>query len=66
MQVKFLNKLEKGACILDFSCGSGRDTKYFLENGYMVEEQWISSDARPGRGEGKWLNLILRKGEVIN
>lgn len=173
VQVRFLNKLEKGACILDFGCGSGRDTKYFLENGYMVEaidgskelcrlassltginvkhmyfqeldkenkyegiwacssilhlpvdelidvmgkmkialkengiiytsfkygdfsgerngrfftdmteesfakllgkidglyveEQWISSDARPGRGEEKWLNLILRKGEVIN
>ena len=173
VQVRFLNKLEKGAYILDFGCGSGRDTKYFLENGYMVEaidgskelcrlassltginvkhmyfqeldkenkyegiwacssilhlpvdelidvmgkmkialkengiiytsfkygdfsgerngrfftdmteesfakllgkidglyveEQWISSDARPGRGEEKWLNLILRKGEVIN
>ena len=26
-----------------------------------VEEQWITSDARPGRGEEKWLNLILRK-----
>jgi SAM-dependent methyltransferase len=173
VQVRFLNKLEKGAYILDFGCGSGRDTKYFLENGYMVEaidgskelcrlassltginvkhmyfqeldkenkyegiwacssilhlpvdelidvmgkmkialkengiiytsfkygdfsgerngrfftdmteesfakllgkidglyveEQWISSDARPGRGEEKWLNLILRKGELIN
>ncbi len=26
-----------------------------------VEEQWITSDVRPGRGEEKWLNLILRK-----
>lgn len=26
-----------------------------------VEEQWITSDARPGRGAEKWLNLILRK-----
>lgn len=27
----------------------------------QTEEQWISSDVRPGRGEEQWLNLILRK-----
>ncbi|MCM1122001.1 MAG: class I SAM-dependent methyltransferase [Eubacterium sp.] len=27
----------------------------------QIEEQWITSDARPGRGEERWLNLILRK-----
>jgi len=26
-----------------------------------TEEQWITSDVRPGRGEEKWLNVILRK-----
>ena len=36
-QDKFLSKLEKGAYILDFGCGSGRDTKYFLEKGYKVD-----------------------------
>lgn len=168
MQNHFLDKLHTGAYILDFGCGSGRDTKYFLEQGYLVdaidgseelckcageltgievkqmyfqelsevekydgiwacssilhlelgeletvlkkmtlavkangiiytsfkygtfsgerngryftdmtektfaellrkipgleiEEQWITSDVRPGRGEEKWLNLILRK-----
>lgn len=30
-------------------------------DGLVVEEQWITSDLRPGRGEEKWLNLILRK-----
>ena len=30
-------------------------------DGLKIEEQWISSDVRPGRGEEKWLNLILRK-----
>ncbi|MCI9038626.1 MAG: class I SAM-dependent methyltransferase [Clostridia bacterium] len=34
---RFLNKIPKGAFILDFGCGSGRDSKYFLENGYEVE-----------------------------
>lgn len=168
MQNRFLEKLQGGAYILDFGCGSGRDAKYFLEQGYIVdaidgsqeicklasehtgiqvkhmyfqdldeteqydgiwacssilhlglndledvlkkmtkalrqggiiytsfkygtfsgerngryftdmneetfdklsqkiqglkiEEQWITSDVRPGRGEEKWLNLILRK-----
>lgn len=168
MQQKFLAKLVNAAYILDFGCGSGRDTKYFLDEGYQVdaidgskelckmsseytginvkhmffqelseknkydgiwacssilhltpdelidvmrkmvtalkeqgiiytsfkygtfsgerngryftdmteetfaellnkvgnlevEEQWITSDVRPGRGEEKWLNLILRK-----
>ena len=168
MQECFLEKLKKGSYILDFGCGSGRDTKYFLEkgcnvdamdgskelcklaseytgievnnmffqelvevdkydgiwacssilhlpideldkvmrkmvvalkengiiytsfkygtfagerngrfftdmteetfadflsriDGLEVEEQWTTSDVRPGRGEEKWLNLILRK-----
>ena len=30
VQELFLSKLEKGALILDFGCGSGRDTKCFL------------------------------------
>lgn len=37
MQNKFLDKLNDGAFILDFGCGSGRDTKYFLGKGYLVE-----------------------------
>ena len=32
----FLERIEKGAHILDAGCGSGRDTKYFLEQGYKV------------------------------
>ncbi len=33
----FLEKLHVGASILDFGCGSGRDTKYFMEKGFNVE-----------------------------
>ncbi len=36
-QDRFLRKLNKGDYILDFGCGSGRDTKYFLEQGYQVD-----------------------------
>ena len=122
MQDKFLQKLNPGAYILDFGCGAGRDTKYFLDQGYLVEaidgseqlcqiaskhtgikvrqmlfqelkvnegerngryftdftidtfadfvqeihnlqieEHWITGDVRSGRGEEKWLNLIMQK-----
>ena len=27
----------------------------------MIEDLWITSDVRPGRGDQKWLNLLLRK-----
>ena len=37
MQKQFLAKLKKGSYILDFGCGSGRDTKCFLEHGYQVD-----------------------------
>lgn len=34
---RFLSYLNEGASILDFGCGSGRDTKAFLDLGYKVE-----------------------------
>ena len=37
IQNKFMDKLQAGSCILDFGCGSGRDTKCFLEHGYTVD-----------------------------
>ena len=29
--------------------------------GVTAEKMWITDDVRPGRGEEKWLNMILRK-----
>lgn len=37
IQNVFLELLPKDACIFDFGCGSGRDTKYFLDCGYQVD-----------------------------
>ena len=37
VQDKFLEKLNLDAYILDFGCGAGRDTKYFLSRGYQVD-----------------------------
>jgi cyclopropane fatty-acyl-phospholipid synthase-like methyltransferase len=35
-QDKFINKLQTGCHILDFGCGSGRDSKYFVDKGFQV------------------------------
>ena len=43
-QETFLKLLPGSASILDFGCGSGRDTKYFLEKGYQVEATDGSSE----------------------
>ena len=37
VQNMFLELLPLGARILDFGCGSGRDTKYFLDHGFRVD-----------------------------
>lgn len=68
---------EKGIIYTSFKYGTfagERDGRFFTDmteetfaeflskiKGLDVEEQWITSDVRPGRGEEKWLNLILRK-----
>lgn len=36
-QNRFLNCFNEGAYILDFGCGSGRDTRYFMEAGMKVD-----------------------------
>ena len=36
-QEKFAKLLKPDAYILDFGCGSGRDTKYFLSRGFQVD-----------------------------
>ena len=51
-----------------------RDGRYFTDltedsfaellkktDGLIIEEEWISTDVRPGRNDQKWLNVILRK-----
>ena len=37
IQDGFLKYLKEGSLILDFGCGSGRDSRYFLQKGYLVE-----------------------------
>lgn len=37
LQDKFLSYMEPGARVLDFGCGSGRDSKYFLDRKFKVD-----------------------------
>ena len=37
IQDRFLGCLKPGAKVLDFGCGSGRDTKYFIQKGFDVD-----------------------------
>ncbi|MCR4658257.1 MAG: class I SAM-dependent methyltransferase, partial [Lachnospiraceae bacterium] len=37
VQNRFLSFVPDGGTILDFGCGSGRDTKYFMGKGYLVD-----------------------------
>ncbi|MCM1499051.1 MAG: class I SAM-dependent methyltransferase [Clostridium sp.] len=43
-QNKFLSRLKAGSCILDAGCGSGRDSKIFLERGFRVEAMDASEE----------------------
>lgn len=37
LQDRFLKYLKKRSRILDLGCGSGRDTKYFLDRGFQTD-----------------------------
>ena len=62
---RFLSRLEAGAAILDFGCGSGRDTKYFLEHGYQVEaidgSEELCKIASAYTGSGRVLRFCIWK-----
>ena len=50
--------IKPGAHILDLGCGSGRDSKYFMDNGYTVE----AVDGSPALCEiaGRYINQPVR------
>ncbi len=52
-----------GRYFTDFTEESFKEYIEYIENieNIPVEEIWITGDVRPGRGEERWLNLILRK-----
>lgn len=55
----FLPRLPRGGRILDAGCGSGRDTRRFLEMGYQVEA--FDASARMVRLASKHTGLAVRR-----
>ena len=49
-----------GRFFTDFTIGTFSEFISDIDN-IKMEEDWITGDVRLGRGEEKWLNLILRK-----
>ena len=49
-----------GRHFTDFTIGTFKDFIHDMQ-GLKIEEHWITGDVRPGRGEEKWLNLLLQK-----
>ena len=58
IQFKFLSQLRKGALILDLGCGSGRDSKVFIEKGYKVVALDASSELCRIASEYTGLNVV--------
>ena len=60
-RIKDVSKSERnGRYFTDMTEESFKELLQKLGN-LEIEETWITSDVRPGRGEEKWLNLFLRK-----
>ena len=59
IQNRFLSLLSKNSYILDFGCGSGRDTKAFLEQGYRVDA--IDGSAEMCRQASEYTGITVRQ-----
>lgn len=58
IQDKFLSKLSPNSLILDFGCGSGRDSKYFMEKGFCVEA--VDGSAKLCELASAYTGLVVR------
>ena len=52
-----------GRYFTDFTIDTFKEFIQDVDN-IQIEDYWITGDVRPGRGEEKWLNLILRKNKT--
>lgn len=62
---RFLQYLQPGGKILDAGCGSGRDSKYFLEHGYQVTSMDASENMCCLAGEYLGQSVQCRRFEEI-
>ena len=55
--------LRNGRYFIDFTEMSFKEYIADIDN-VEIAELWITGDVRPGRGDEKWLNMILRKSNI--
>ncbi len=59
IQDRFLSHMPRSARILDFGCGSGRDTRYFLNHGFQVDA--VDGSSEMCRIAGEYTGIPIRQ-----
>ena len=59
IQDRFLFRMPRSARILDFGCGSGRDTRYFLNHGFQVDA--VDGSSEMCRIAGEYTGIPIRQ-----
>ena len=59
IQERFLSHMPRSARILDFGCGSGRDTRYFLNHGFQVDA--VDGSSEMCRIAGEYTGIPIRQ-----
>ena len=59
IQDHFLSRMPQSARILDFGCGSGRDTRYFLNRGFQVDA--VDGSSEMCRIAGEYTRIPVRQ-----
>lgn len=59
IQDHFLSRMPQSARILDFGCGSGRDTRYFLNHGFQVDA--VDGSSEMCRIAGEYTGIPIRQ-----
>ena len=59
IQDRFLSHMPRSARILDFGCGSGRDTRYFLNHGFQVDA--VDGSPEMCRIAGEYTGIPIRQ-----
>lgn len=63
-QKKFINLLKPGSLILDAGCGSGRDSRFFMKQGFRVEA--IDASIEMCRAAAEYISQPVKCMHLLN